>query len=500
MIEFNCEHCGKALHLADHYAGRDGWCRVCKQMVIVPRDGRSPRVRELSKEEGFERLQRLLQYAATKADKFKRHLAQRRDEGSIVAARKEALDGVRELLSEKENALQALRKAAESQRNSMAIERAEMASRIEVLESLVAARPAESEAPEALKDACDEVLALKRRIDEQDLLLMQLREAAHAEPALPKHEAAENTYTETIARQREELAAQKETLAALQKCRNVGDQTTREQIRALEEQVVIVNELKERMNSLQNRVQALDRERLDLTQSAEEAVRMHEIEAQKSADLEARLHDAAEEKSVLLVQLEDLRRDCVCNEEQVKQLSDELQRLADARSASDLDRDRASQATKAAAERVASLVEDLAVSAQTNDEQALACAALLEQLTAAQARQAALESRLEREEDDRAAAHDAQGQVELLTAEREALSRDLAEARGRIQALEARTADDYSLSEEVLDLTDSVIGEDYIDAGEGALRSADLSEPVTEIQRQQERKQMMDVLSDFLDK
>lgn len=68
MIEFTCPHCGKALHLRDEYAGRDGWCRVCRKMVIVPVSGEVARVEDLPPEIGYPRLQRLLQYAAGKAE------------------------------------------------------------------------------------------------------------------------------------------------------------------------------------------------------------------------------------------------------------------------------------------------------------------------------------------------------------------------------------------------------------------------------------------------
>ena len=81
MIEFNCQHCGKLLRLNDSYAGRDGWCRVCKRMVIVP-DGTGPaRIEDLPPEVGYARMQRLLQYAATKADQYKVHLAREAQEG-----------------------------------------------------------------------------------------------------------------------------------------------------------------------------------------------------------------------------------------------------------------------------------------------------------------------------------------------------------------------------------------------------------------------------------
>ena len=110
MIEFKCQHCGKGLHLNDTYAGRDGWCRVCKRMVIVPGgDGPVQRVEDLPPEEGYERLQRLLQYAATKADKYKIHLARQAKEQEHTAQLEELLQQARVALSERDGAQERLR-------------------------------------------------------------------------------------------------------------------------------------------------------------------------------------------------------------------------------------------------------------------------------------------------------------------------------------------------------------------------------------------------------
>ena len=137
MIEFDCEHCGKQLHLDDSYAGRDGWCRACKQMVIVPSGGRNHRVADLPQTEGIQRLQRLLQYAATKADKFKIHLAQQEPEGRRVAAMEETLRLAYERVERQENAILDMRESEGALRKALEQLSTDSAARINRLESML---------------------------------------------------------------------------------------------------------------------------------------------------------------------------------------------------------------------------------------------------------------------------------------------------------------------------------------------------------------------------
>ncbi len=71
MISFECPHCSNHLEAKEELAGRDGWCRVCKMVITVPGDGVKP-LEELSPEERSDRLDRLMHFAATKADGYKK--------------------------------------------------------------------------------------------------------------------------------------------------------------------------------------------------------------------------------------------------------------------------------------------------------------------------------------------------------------------------------------------------------------------------------------------
>lgn len=72
MIRFNCPNCGNEFAVRDTYAGRDGWCRVCKELVLVPtEDGKGPHLDDLPMEDRISRLRAKLKYAATQADTYK---------------------------------------------------------------------------------------------------------------------------------------------------------------------------------------------------------------------------------------------------------------------------------------------------------------------------------------------------------------------------------------------------------------------------------------------
>ena len=185
MIEFDCEHCGKPLHLNDSYAGRDGWCRACKQMVIVPSGGRTYRVRDLPQEEGIQRLQRLLQYAATKADKFKLHLAQQEPEGRRVAGMEDALRQAYERVERQERAILDMREAEGTLRAKYDHLSTDTAARITWLESMLAEAAsqstgdsdwvAEKKILEAdLQTALDGKLDLQRQLEEKSEAIVDL--------------------------------------------------------------------------------------------------------------------------------------------------------------------------------------------------------------------------------------------------------------------------------------------------------------------------------------
>jgi hypothetical protein len=72
MLRFDCPHCGNHLRLEDEYAGRDGWCRACKGMIVAPMPGhQSAGVEGLPLAVRYSRLYHLFKFAAAKADNYK---------------------------------------------------------------------------------------------------------------------------------------------------------------------------------------------------------------------------------------------------------------------------------------------------------------------------------------------------------------------------------------------------------------------------------------------
>ncbi len=80
MIEFDCQHCGKRFAVHDDLAGREGWCRSCKKMIVVPHPSGVRFIEDMPVEERFTRMHRLLMIAATKAEKYKKRVKELEDQ------------------------------------------------------------------------------------------------------------------------------------------------------------------------------------------------------------------------------------------------------------------------------------------------------------------------------------------------------------------------------------------------------------------------------------
>lgn len=91
MITFTCPHCNNPFEVDDSLAGRDGWCRVCKRIIVIPGDN-APGWNDLSVEEQCDRLDRMLQFAASKADKYKRLILKVQQENARLERRAAAIN------------------------------------------------------------------------------------------------------------------------------------------------------------------------------------------------------------------------------------------------------------------------------------------------------------------------------------------------------------------------------------------------------------------------
>ena len=299
MIEFNCEHCGKELHLADNYAGRDGWCRVCKRMVIVPADGKIQHVDELPMAEGYERLQRLLQYAATKADKFKLHLAQQSQSDHREEQLEADLHAAQERLTEKEQALSMAREAERLQEQAHARKLDEAMAMVASLETAL---------------ATSDTQANKRR-DEEFQTLEQALSTAHAEAKARETQVSEQAQElrdlqERLATRDPESQAAQEKLAS--ECDSLR-RSLKDQESALNEANAEVERLTERLTS---QISPDDSARAD----QEEIARLHA----ELSDLRSTLHSVESDRDANAKEAAEHSAEITAHQKNISQLEEEI--------------------------------------------------------------------------------------------------------------------------------------------------------------------------------
>jgi chromosome segregation ATPase len=112
MISFECPHCGNHFEVNDDLAGRDGWCRVCKNMVTIPGGTLTP-AENLSAERREARFNALFRYAARKADERKVHLLDAKAENKQLRRKVEQVDALTEQLAAAESRIAHLETAVD---------------------------------------------------------------------------------------------------------------------------------------------------------------------------------------------------------------------------------------------------------------------------------------------------------------------------------------------------------------------------------------------------
>jgi hypothetical protein len=71
MMKFDCPHCGQQLIHQEDVAGREGWCRFCKCILVMPHPGQ-PAVRSvLTLQQQFAQLERMFRFAAGIVDEHR---------------------------------------------------------------------------------------------------------------------------------------------------------------------------------------------------------------------------------------------------------------------------------------------------------------------------------------------------------------------------------------------------------------------------------------------
>lgn len=112
MTVFYCPHCNNRIEVDDSFAGRDGWCRRCKNIITVPPRGQHG-VDSVSSAENYERLAKAFQHAATKADRYQGLFLKTAEEKEHLAAELQELAGLKERFDALELAFETLRQDRE---------------------------------------------------------------------------------------------------------------------------------------------------------------------------------------------------------------------------------------------------------------------------------------------------------------------------------------------------------------------------------------------------
>jgi len=71
MMKFDCPHCGQQLVHQEEVAGREGWCRFCKCILVMPRPGEKAVCQTLTLQDQFAQLERMFRFAAGIVDEHR---------------------------------------------------------------------------------------------------------------------------------------------------------------------------------------------------------------------------------------------------------------------------------------------------------------------------------------------------------------------------------------------------------------------------------------------
>jgi len=71
MMKFDCPHCGQQLVHQEEVAGREGWCRFCKCILVMPQPGQLAIRPTLTLQQQFAQLERMFRFAAGIVDEHR---------------------------------------------------------------------------------------------------------------------------------------------------------------------------------------------------------------------------------------------------------------------------------------------------------------------------------------------------------------------------------------------------------------------------------------------
>ncbi len=353
MIEFDCPHCGNHLLHQEAFAGRDGWCRICKGIISIPQPGQPSPVINLNLEQRYARLERLFKHAVSIVDEHRQLQARLQEGGNGLAEevrlRTEAqqtsvslnlqleaattslhsVEAECETLRERVTALESDRDALQEQLDAQVLERSTLEVTLAEVQPLADRVP---ELEESLTEARDEI---GRREHENDELLERVLDVEQkletagemAEQAIVERAAERDAYEKRLDGLRGELCASEDESAAL-----------KEQLAtAAAEESRLTLELEETQEAMATESERFETEIDRLTELHEAEITLREDVAEELA----RALPIADRVPVLEEELASARADINAGEARHDVL---LQQVADTECALDLAGERAREA------------------------------------------------------------------------------------------------------------------------------------------------------------
>jgi chromosome segregation ATPase len=169
MTVFNCPHCNNHIEVDEAYAGRDGWCRKCKNLVTVPGGNNF----DLSPDEKYERLAKTFKLAAARADKYQLLFLKSIEENEHLAGQvKEAAALINRVSALERRVVDITNRPKESSEQNDSLRVEELLKRIESLEQsksesvLIETQSTVAVEPEAISALKDRIKALEENANQ----------------------------------------------------------------------------------------------------------------------------------------------------------------------------------------------------------------------------------------------------------------------------------------------------------------------------------------------
>lgn len=343
MIDFECSQCGNRFRVGDELAGRHGWCRVCKALIVVPTADAKLPFNKLPAELRVKTLEKLLRHAGIRYEQDRKIM------GRLQAQLAEA-EADRGKAADTGAALATLEARFEEAQ-------AHIAALTRQLEETSSARGRSDEALRQTERRLEEALQAQTRLASESRELQHAIADGHAASARLKEELASLATGDETAQQAkfvelgDELARVQGDMQASRARQRELEETKvwlEQRVAALEKESAHNRDEAERLRVLAAKANETERDLAAMKARYEEAARTSEESARQIAETSDRLGRAESEAVHLEEERKQLRQALVNAKEEVdgfeRRLAD-MDRLSDQvdRLRADLDEVRAAK-------------------------------------------------------------------------------------------------------------------------------------------------------------